>query len=75
MNTPRPPARISGRRLFAGSLMVTIAALVRVIVPFLDGYQDLGIWLSGIAWTAAFGLFTVLYFPVFTQPKVQSRGA
>lgn len=69
----------TGRELTAGRgtqavfIFVTIAALARVIVPFLGDLQVPGIWLSGIAWTAGFGLFTVLYFPVFTQPQVQPR--
>jgi uncharacterized protein involved in response to NO len=69
----------TGRELTAGPgtqavfIFVTIAALARVIVPFLGDLQVPGIWLSGIAWTVGFGLFTVLYFPVFTQPRVQPR--
>lgn len=69
----------TGRDLTAGLgtqavfILVTIAALARVIVPFLGDFEVLGIWLAAIAWTAAFGLFSVLYFPVFTQPRVQPR--
>ena len=71
----------TGRDLTAGLgtqavfILVTIAALARVIVPFLGDLEVLGIWLAAIAWTAAFGLFSVLYFPVFTQPRVQRRSA
>ncbi len=59
-------------------ILITIAAIVRVGAPFLNdqGLNDQSlsaIWISGIAWTAAYGLFTVLYFPVFTQPRVQAR--
>ncbi len=54
-------------------ILITIAAILRVGAPFLND-QSLSItWISGITWTAAYGLFTVLYFPVFTQPRVQAR--
>ena len=54
-------------------VLITIAAILRVGAPFLNDYVAFTIGISGIAWTAAFGLFTVLYFPVFTQPRIQSR--
>ena len=54
-------------------VLITIAAIVRVAAPFLNDQSLSAIWISGIAWTAAYGLFTVLYFPVFTQPRVQAH--
>lgn len=54
-------------------ILITIAAIVRVGSPFLNDHSLSAIWISGIAWTAAYGLFTLLYFPVFTQPRVQAR--
>lgn len=71
----------TGRDLTAGLgtqavfILVTIAALARLIVPFVGNFEVLGIWLAAITWTAAFGLFSVLYFPVFTQPRVQRGNA
>ena len=50
-------------------LLVTIAAVSRVAASFATDQTLLAVWLSGIAWSAAYGLFSVLYFPVFTQPK------
>ncbi|MBT7510022.1 MAG: NnrS family protein [Rhodospirillaceae bacterium] len=45
-------------------ILVTTAAIARVAAPFL-GNQDLtAFWISGLAWTAAYGLFTVLYYPI-----------
>jgi len=46
---------------------------LRVGAPFLNDQSLSMTWISGITWTAAYGLFTVLYFPVFTQPRVQAR--
>lgn len=51
-------------------ILITIAAILRVGAPFLNDHVVFAIWISGIAWTAAFGLFSLLYFPVFTQPRV-----
>lgn len=68
----------SGRPLIATRgttvvfVLITVAALTRVCAPFLPEPGGAVIWLSGAAWTAAFALFSVLYFPVFTQPKRQA---
>lgn len=63
----------SGRELAATPamttifVMVTIAAVLRVAAPFLDGNSLTLIWMSGIAWTAAFGLFSVVFYPILTR--------
>ena len=54
-------------------ILITIAAILRVGASFLNDQSLSAIWISCIAWTAAYGLFTVLYFPVFTQPRLQAR--
>ncbi len=54
-------------------ILITIAAILRVGAPFLNDQSLSMTWISGITWTAAYGLFTVLYFSVFTQPRVQAR--
>jgi uncharacterized protein involved in response to NO len=33
------------------------------------------LWTAGIAWTAAFGLFAILYGRVLTQPRATGQGA
>lgn len=69
----------SGRELTATRgttaifVAITLAAALRVVEPFLDGQFPSAIWISAIAWTAAFGTFSVLYFPLFTQARVQPR--
>jgi uncharacterized protein involved in response to NO len=52
-------------------ILITIAALLRVCEPFLNEPGSLAIWISGIAWTAAFALFSILYFPILTQARIQ----
>ncbi len=54
-------------------ILIAVAALSRVVAPFLDDAQMLGLWISGSAWTAAFVLYSIVYWPVFTQPRVQQR--
>ncbi len=64
----------SGRPLTAGAgttaayILVTVAALARLASPLAGDLALAALWLSGGAWTLAFGLFTVLYFPLFTRP-------
>jgi len=48
-------------------ILITLAAILRVGAPFFFEQSLAAIWISAIAWTAAYGLFSVLYFPVFTQ--------
>jgi uncharacterized protein involved in response to NO len=67
----------SGRPLTAGSGTTTIYALVtaasvfRLLVPF-AGSQDLVVLsLAGAAWSAAFLLFAILYWPLFTRAPVK----
>lgn len=64
----------TGRPLKAGAgtravfLLITVAAAMRVVSPLLGDFGLAALWISGGAWTLACGLFTVLYFPVFTKP-------
>lgn len=66
----------TGRPLEAGKgtvmiyVLITIAALVRTAAPFFDQGLEIAIWISGFAWCAGFGLFTVLYWPVLTRPRL-----
>ena len=65
----------SGRELTATPgttvifVLITLAAASRVAAPFLNDQSLAAMSLSAIAWTAAYGLFTVLYFPVLTRPR------
>ena len=66
----------TGRVLSAGRgtlmiyLFITLAALCRVVSPFLGGGGEVLLWISAGAWTLAFGLYTMLYFAVITGPRV-----
>ncbi|MCH7746043.1 MAG: NnrS family protein, partial [Chloroflexi bacterium] len=64
----------TGRPLTAGAgttaayLLISVAAMARVTSPLLGELELAAIWISGGAWTLGYGIFTVLYFPVFTKP-------
>ena len=66
----------SGRGLTAGNgttavfILITLAAAARVAAPFLENAVVTGLLIAGALWIAAFGLFSVLYWPVFTRPPL-----
>ena len=70
----------SGRPLTAGAgttaayLLITVAAMARVTSPLLGEMELAAMWISGGAWVLGYGLFTVLYFPVFTKPRPRPAG-
>ncbi len=67
----------SGRPLTAGAgttacyILVSVAACARLASPLAGDFALAALWIAGGAWVLAFGLFTVLYFPLFTRPGVQ----
>ena len=70
----------SGRLLESAPLMtwafvaINLAALIRVAVPIVvpQAYAP-GMTLSGLAWMAAFGLFTVIYAPFLLRPRADGK--
>jgi len=69
----------TGRAVTAGPgttaifILITLAAILRVVAPFLNdpGLSAL-LWMGGIAWAAAYGLFSVLYFQALVQPRLKA---
>ena len=67
----------TGRPLVAGPgtkaiyVLITVAAVLRVMSPFAGDRIALALWLAGAAWSGAFGLFAVLYAPALAQPRTQ----
>jgi len=56
-------------------LLITIAAVLRLLAP-LGGSEYLLIMdLAGAAWSGAFGLFVLLYLRPLALPAVKSEGA
>ena len=70
----------SGRPLQAGRAevfcyaVIQLAALTRVFLPlaFPQLYLE-AIVGSGLLWSAAFGVFTVAYWPILTRPRVDGK--
>ncbi|MCX2794217.1 uncharacterized protein involved in response to NO [Microbulbifer thermotolerans] len=54
-------------------LAITAAAVLRLLVALQVLDFRLGLSLAGLAWTLAFGLFTVLYWPILSRPRADGR--
>ncbi len=68
----------TGRPLSAGSasrliyILITLAALLRVLSPVAGNSLGLVLWLAGGAWTGAFGLFVLFYGGALTRPRAEA---
>jgi uncharacterized protein involved in response to NO len=71
----------TGRPLTAGPgtntiyLLITLAAVSRVLAPLAGDAMLSVLDLAGAAWALAFGLFAVLYGSALAQPRVQAAAA
>jgi uncharacterized protein involved in response to NO len=72
-HTGRPLAAGPGTRTIY--VLVTIAAVLRVCSPLAGNLTELALWLAGIAWSGAFGLFAILYGPALARPRVRGGDA
>lgn len=65
----------AGRGTTAIYLLVTIAAVLRLLAPLAGAaYLDI-LWLAGLAWCGAFGLFALLYLRPLALPRVKGEAA
>jgi uncharacterized protein involved in response to NO len=71
----------TGRPLMAGPgtriiyVLITLAAVLRVLSPLAGDQVILVLTLAGAAWSAAFGLFAILYGGALTRPRAQGDAA
>ena len=71
----------TGRPLMAGRgtnaiyLLVTLAAVLRVVAPLAGDAMLTVLDLAGAAWTLAFGLFALLYGSALARPRAQTGAA
>ncbi|HEX7970448.1 MAG TPA: NnrS family protein [Stellaceae bacterium] len=71
----------TGRPLAAGSgttaiyVLVTLAAVLRLLAPLGGTQYLLVLALAGAAWSGAFGLFVLLYLRPLALPRVKGSGA
>jgi uncharacterized protein involved in response to NO len=71
-HTGRPLA--STRSVTLAFVLVTLAAVVRVVGPLVDmTHYRATVFIAGISWTAAFLLFVIVYAPVLTSPRTDGR--
>ena len=55
-------------------LLIQLAAIVRVVGGMMSpGSYLTSIQLSGLLWSAAFGLYAVRYWPVLTRPRLDGK--
>ena len=53
---------------------LVLAAIIRVIFPILDvGHYSIWIGLSQILWVLSFAIFSFVYFPMLTRPRVDGK--
>jgi uncharacterized protein involved in response to NO len=71
----------TGRSLAAGPgtqliyVLITLAAVLRVLSPLAGESTILVLSFAGAAWSGAFGLFAILYGRALTQPRVEGATA
>jgi uncharacterized protein involved in response to NO len=71
----------TGRPLTAGPgtkaiyVLVTLAAVLRVLSPLAGDSAELVLSLAGTSWSAAFGLFAILYGGPLTRPRATGDAA
>jgi uncharacterized protein involved in response to NO len=69
----------TGRNLNAGHattaifILVTLAAIARILASMLPEYSGPFVWTSGTAWIAAFGGFVAIYGPMLMRPRIDGR--
>jgi uncharacterized protein involved in response to NO len=58
----------------AAYVLVQLAAIVRVFAPLLSPQTySLFVVASGLMWSVAFAIFTVVYFPILTRPRLDGQ--
>ena len=72
-HTGRPLVAGPGTTLVYG--LITLAAVVRLIAPIGGDWYLLPLTLAGAAWSAAFGLFVLLYARPLARLRVTGKTA
>jgi uncharacterized protein involved in response to NO len=55
--------------------LVTIAAVPRVLFPLAGEHVERALWLTGAAWSGAFGLFAIRCSEALARPRVRGETA
>ncbi|MDF2697327.1 MAG: NnrS protein involved in response to [Labilithrix sp.] len=62
-----------GRPISAAFVLVTLAAVVRVLAPLAPQHYLTSLAIAGVLWAAAFAVFLVVYAKVLVSPRVDGR--
>jgi uncharacterized protein involved in response to NO len=65
----------AGRGTMAIYVLVTFAALFRLLAPLAETHYLFALVIAGAAWSGAFGLFALLYAVPLSQPRVKGEQA
>jgi uncharacterized protein involved in response to NO len=67
-------ALTTSRSVIASFVLVSLAALVRVLVPLIDiAHYRASVFVAGALWTGAFGIYLAVYLPILVSPRVDSK--
>lgn len=70
-HTGRP--LVLARSMSLAFVLLTVAALTRVVLPLVSpDLMTSALVVSGAAWSCAFAVFVVVYWPILTQPRVDA---
>jgi uncharacterized protein involved in response to NO len=59
---------------FRSFVLVTLAALVRVLVPLVDSSDyRASVFIAGALRTAAFGVHLLVYVPILVSPRIDRK--
>jgi len=67
-------ALIAGPRTTAIYVVITLAALLRLLAPLLGAHYLVALSVSAVAWCGAFGGFALFYFRPLTHLRVGREG-
>ncbi len=63
-----------GRPVVLAFVLLILAALLRSLLPLLaPGMTHMAYHASALAWTSAFGVFSWVYWPILTRPRIDGR--
>ncbi|MEO6575882.1 MAG: NnrS family protein, partial [Polyangiaceae bacterium] len=65
---------VASPSVVASFVLVTLAALVRVVVPLLDiAHYRASVFVAAALWTSAFGLYLAVHVPILASSRVDSK--
>ena len=63
-----------GRPIVVAFVLLILAALLRSLLPLLaPGMTSAAYHASALVWVLAFGIFTWVYWPILTRPRIDGR--